>query len=616
MLDECKGERLEEVLAVFSNAVLKKVLQESDSGGHKAIAELLAFENFSYSGERTILSALILAHKASLSKHLQGKHKLKAQYTDFADLLDLNERRITRRQEQVKQVMEERANQETISARELRALQDQVQKNWSGADEWLETIIHGDSRVNTDGVLGTPFDKVWNFVESGRIGDLEGKKHIGLLEQLEARVQDQEARLTRWQEFGKSLSKSRPISSPKQKEPVSAVRKKINLGFTQHQSLQVGQGDTKTVSVPLSLSLEEYTRLIENMHAELADVGKARPQASRSARQSIVSLARSSPIPSPRPVTAESPTRDEEWSSASETEEASPIAEGPIKRPLSHASRPTSLMSLPQRSTNDESSRPTSLMNLPQRASNDDSSKDHRPKISISIDSVTLGEVGNANETNTTNTTNTSAVQNNRRQTQRQPLTPPAVQALPTEPMQPAGVDTDLAEHILSTVIAASPSPTKTKRHTLSLAERTRLSMSRASHSKYSDLHDDFDDPADLPLRSRAHQSQPNNDAAKEAEVEKHADLIERTRKSMVGFEAAQQKAQNARRRSVKEAKKKQRESSYFERVEEEPVTPSLNTAGLIEGDPEYEDVFKSRPKIKTSPAVSPTRIWEDEEED
>jgi len=36
----------------------------------------------------------------------------------------------------------------------------------------------------------------------------------------------------------------------------------------------------------------------------------------------------------------------------------------------------------------------------------------------------------------------------------------------------------------------------------------------------------------------------------------------------------------------------------------------------LIEGDPDYESVFKSRPKIATSPALSPTRIWEDENED
>ena len=35
----------------------------------------------------------------------------------------------------------------------------------------------------------------------------------------------------------------------------------------------------------------------------------------------------------------------------------------------------------------------------------------------------------------------------------------------------------------------------------------------------------------------------------------------------------------------------------------------------LLEGDPDYESVFKSRPKIATSPAGSPSRIWEEDEE-
>ena len=55
----------------------------------------------------------------------------------------------------------------------------------------------------------------------------------------------------------------------------------------------------------------------------------------------------------------------------------------------------------------------------------------------------------------------------------------------------------------------------------------------------------------------------------------------------------------------------------YFPKVEEDPITSSIDPVEMIEGDPDYESVFKSRPKIKTSPAVSPTRvIMEDESED
>lgn len=84
----------------------------------------------------------------------------------------------------------------------------------------------------------------------------------------------------------------------------------------------------------------------------------------------------------------------------------------------------------------------------------------------------------------------------------------------------------------------------------------------------------------------------------------------------MAGFEAAQKKAQIERRRSVKDAKKKQRESSYFPKVEEEVGVPEVAASNveMLEGDPDYESVFMSRPKIATSPAVSPSRIWEEDE--
>ena len=246
MLDECKGERLEEVLAVFSNVGLKKVLLE---GGpeHEAIAKDLAFENFSYSGERTVLSALILVHKVSLSKHLQEKGDSRARYKDFADLLKLNERRIARRHEQLKEVLKERGSYDQISSKEVADLQDQVQKNWSGNEEWLGTVLYGDSRANEDGLLATPFEKVWKHVENGSIGEVESKGGVGLLEQLDARVKDQENRLARWQDFGKKLSKD-AISSPSKKESTLAERKKIDLGFNQHEKLQVGRSTGEEVS--------------------------------------------------------------------------------------------------------------------------------------------------------------------------------------------------------------------------------------------------------------------------------------------------------------------------------------------------------------------------------
>jgi len=588
MLDECKGERLEEALAVFSNAVLKKALLEGGSKEHEALAEQLAFENFSYTGERTVLSALIIAHKASLSKLLREKKDARANYRDFADLLNLNDRRIARRHEQLKQTIEDSGPQGHITERDVAAIQDLVQSNWSGQQEWLDTILYGDSMMGGDGLLATRFDKVWRHVENGSISDLEGHKYVGLLEQLDARVKDQESRLSRWQEFGKMLSKAGGSSPTKKAVPVSAERKKIDLGFNKHQVLQIGRVSEVKNRQPSSTSLEEYTRLVENMQSELADVGKLQATSKRPPRQSLLPEKRQ-PSPSPSLVPQQEEAvegQDEEWSSVSDTDEPSP-------RSISYATKSASRT--PPSEAPIKAPRPETLPDLPSKGP---------PVPNYTAKSITK-HVPKSPQSPVGPQKSVSSPK-------RRPRTPPPIE--PAKAVNQADSDSDLADHILNSVAAASPS-LKKPRHTLSLAERTRLSMSRASHSQYSDLHDDLDIPDISRISIKPRPSMPSKTSSSESEAGLHADLIERTRKSMAGFEAAQKKAQLERRRSVKDAKKKQRESSYFPKVEEEVVTPDISAIQLLEGDPDYESVFKSRPKIKTSPAVSPTRIWEDESE-
>jgi hypothetical protein len=81
----------------------------------------------------------------------------------------------------------------------------------------------------------------------------------------------------------------------------------------------------------------------------------------------------------------------------------------------------------------------------------------------------------------------------------------------------------------------------------------------------------------------------------------------------MAGFEAAQKKAQLERRKSVKDAKKRQRESSYIHTLDEEPSRGGIDPLELIEGEPDYESIFKSRPKIMMSPPLSPTRTGDED---
>ncbi|RDW58107.1 hypothetical protein BP6252_13518 [Coleophoma cylindrospora] len=589
MLDECKGERLEEVLAVFSNAVLERVVQEGNAQSYPAVAQILASENFSYSGERTILSSLILAHKASLSRHLGNKNASREKYRDFSELLNLNHRRSTRRHEQLKESVEENGSNINISQREVTEIHEKFQKNWSGNSEWTESILFGDCTDSKGGLLSTRFEDVWKHVEKGTIGDLEGKKNAGLLEQLDARVKDQAARLAKWQAFGKMLEK-KDKSPVKKSQPASQAPKMTKLNFDKHQILQMR---TKPVEVSEAAPLQDdYQRLLENMKIELENVDKPRPRNPRTKRQSVyedksllqedkvllledkslVYDTKRRSLLSPPLKEDISSHEEDNWSSASEDSEGqSPgfnATKSSSQTPPSEAAPEHRMLSV---APSDKNFLPTSESEI-----NTDSEED-----------------------------TILAASTPRKMSQPKSRTPP--REILSKPVPSLDPEADLlADEILNSMAAASPSPKKARHH-LSLAERTRLSMARSSHSQISDLHEDFDleDAPRLSIKPKT-----SSPLRSPSEIDPHADLIERTRRSMAGFEAAQKKAQVERRRSVKAAKKKERESSYFPKVEQsipEDVDPSI----LIEGsDPDYESVFKSRPKIKTSPAVSPTKEW------
>ena len=96
---------------------------------------------------------------------------------------------------------------------------------------------------------------------------------------------------------------------------------------------------------------------------------------------------------------------------------------------------------------------------------------------------------------------------------------------------------------------------------------------------------------------------------------EEHEDLVARTRKSMAGFAAAQQKAQLERRRSERKSKAlSPRKDGYFPKLEEEDTEGASMLEELLdkgEAEIDMDVVFRSRPRMRTSPAPSPMRRWD-----
>jgi hypothetical protein len=116
-------------------------------------------------------------------------------------------------------------------------------------------------------------------------------------------------------------------------------------------------------------------------------------------------------------------------------------------------------------------------------------------------------------------------------------------------------------------------------------------------------------------------QRQSNVVDAVDTGTDEYEDLASRTRRSMAGFEAAQKKAQLERRRSLRKSKQflpvggTGRNSTYFPAVDEEENSTLLLAEELM-GVEDQDAVFRSRPKIKTSPVGTPMRrnSWGDDD--
>ncbi|KAK1723523.1 hypothetical protein CaCOL14_007976 [Colletotrichum acutatum] len=595
MLDECKGERLEEVLAVFSSAVLKKMVAEVAEAEHEypAIAQQVALENRGYSAERTELVTLALAHRASITNAMRKKNEARKRYRDLAEVLSQKEKGIARRKEEIK------------SARELtsaRNLPDNLRSdtwrtlrtNWAGNEKWMETLLYGDSNARKDGLLSAPFDRVWRRLESGRLTELE-THDTGLLEQLDDRVRTQRERLARWQEFRADMFGERRKASTSKTSQPTRTKRGIDLEFDSHESLHLGRTSPKRQLAKKSTSLtRKYSNLLDDCLAELAEVGSL-PVVKLT--ETLGPRTRHHEKPDGILATRES-LGDETISELSELEDdlhgtnnlpRRPSLQEPhlrrLERPAINISSRTSSSDLPAPlpsplllppESPDELAIPPPTPPLPDE-------DDITETVPNRIATPPLGEEGEAE------------VPFGREESSPEP---------PKSPTQ------ELADQILKDMDVTSPSPVKRSkpRHTLSLSERTRLSMARSSRSVKYDPDDEEDDT--LTLRpSFASANRRTGEVT--IRVTDEGDLVARTRKSMVRFEAAHQKAQLDRQKSLKKSRPRARTESQIPVVEEETMGLDPDASILAEELMAVEDmeaVFRSRPRIKTSPAPSPSR--------
>lgn len=218
--DDCKGERIQELLVSFSTLVLRKVLA-SGHGGKPCIAARLATAKNVTAKEQKSLLPLAVAHRASLTAVLKRKKDLRERYKNLGRILHAKEQELDRRFEAVVST-QDLLDKNPIPDHTVERVSKLFQKNWQGDSKPMEVITQGEEQGMKDALLDKPFSETWQQVSAGTFDGATGTSWQGLLQDLEERVANQEARLTHWRDFKKAMQRDEDdISAAKNTTPRS-----------------------------------------------------------------------------------------------------------------------------------------------------------------------------------------------------------------------------------------------------------------------------------------------------------------------------------------------------------------------------------------------------------
>ena len=620
--DDCKGERIQELLVSFSALVLRKVLT-AGQGGRPCIAARLATAKTVTAKEQKSLLPLAVAHRASLTALLHNKKDLRERYKKFGRTLDAKEQELDRRFEAVV-ATQEFLDRKPIPDHTVARVSKLFEKNWQGDRKLVEVIAQGEEQEMKDSLLDKPFSETWLQVSTGTFEGATGTSWQGLLQDLDKRVSNQEARLTDWRNFREAMRRDdRALSAAKNPSPT--------LVRTRSQDPKV-QKQRDLVFSPRKSPRKTDWKAGEGMNEESSthpkQLRKENDQDEFKERDFVFS-----PRKSPRkslwqvedPGVETSPTDSQAALKLKETESmAVPnggfggITENPIPDQLfekekGDAAESSSHVSdvddtdesgfskisggrlhpseLPDHAVRIDHSDTASEADRTEASSTPNNEKSKSRKLEHSVSDLP----GPSNHSHTPFTEESSSATSDEDDSWISSLPLEGKQEARPESQSP-NEDDILAEQIVSMTINALPTPAKPQ---ASLMERTRQSMTFANLVGLQNLLPQAPSPTPLP-RIPPKKPHPTTDP------DGPTTLLERTRQSI---SLVPSKPKGSRKSMLDRRTSNLYPTNQFEtpkRQQLDRVTERTPPEELFSPGAGYDSVFKSRPKIALSPDPSP----------
>ena len=562
MFDDCKGEKLQELLASFSTIVLRKTLAAGDAG-KVSIAGRLAIAKQVTTKEHESFLPLAIAHRASLTGLLQRKRELRARYQSFGCTLSAKEKELDKRFEAVVQT-QGFLDENKIPDNMVSRLSTLFEKHWKGNLDLVAVVTQGEEHGLRDSLLDRPFQDVWPEVSNGKFDEKTETTRQGLSQDLEKRVANQESRLNQWKDFKEAIQRDTNSKVISQAQDLSLTRSTSNE-----------QERQKRRERDIVFSPRKSPRKSDWELKKLMNETSPTPAMPKTPRFPV------------KPSTSAS--RQFSGVRKAGEEDQGPEAHG--RDSLDHAS-----LSEPN-------------CNGSHNSSFSEVSEVQLHEIVSPDNAVRFMDVGAASTTKI----EADAIADFRGRDDSpssRPIEPVIVSARKVISSVSDGhsetrtLDEDdvLAEQIISMTLNAAQTPAKPR---LSLSERTRQSIAFASPSKFQGLRPDGSSPPHAP--AIATKEMPQSDKTTSATTT--TTLLDRTRQS-ISLLPSNPKPQTSRKSSMHE-----RRSSkiYPTNPFETPRKQASKMKGLT--PPEelftpgagYDSVFKSRPKVAFSPAASPS---------
>lgn len=271
MLDDCRGAKFEEVLAVFSTAVLRKLVsQDSVEPGLK-----LAFAKGISQRELDRLVPLVLAHHSTLQSTRGNRSGIRENHDQFSKLLDAKSDKLASRSKKKLQLPDEVPHAEQ--------LEQEVKANWFGSQGWADTLLDGGSNIDTDSFLELPFEKAWSRAKRGNINDLAKPSHPDLLQDLDARLANARHRLQRMKEFKTSMRRIETESGVR--GPTQAHKKDKGIVFKEHLAMTVANmSKASQEQIDTPFFVDEHQAIISSMQEGLARINGGGTKKTKPAR--------------------------------------------------------------------------------------------------------------------------------------------------------------------------------------------------------------------------------------------------------------------------------------------------------------------------------------------